>query len=128
MHGPLGCMVGANVDAGCMSHMWVGVPPGHLSVGGRLPGIIYSISSVSLEDTVRLVTLLYVHNLKIILEMFLSLLCLRLESHNFFVFCRPEDTGLSPLVFIRDSRELNFGHCPVNYNSMNYMYWLTLNF
>lgn len=72
MHGLLGCVVGANVDAGCMSHMWVGVLPGHLSVGGCLPGIIYSISSVSLEDTVRLVTLLCVHNLKIILEIYVT--------------------------------------------------------
>lgn len=40
----------------------------------------------------------------------MPLLCLQFESHNFFVFCRLGDTGLSLLIFLRDSRELNFGH------------------
>lgn len=38
---------------------------------------------------------------------------LQSECHNFFVLCRPGDTGQVLLVFIRGSRELDFDHSHV---------------
>ena len=67
MHGLLGSLVGANIDACYKSHMWVGVAPCHLSVGNCLPGTEFI--PYSLDGTVVLIPLPSVHDLKVILEM-----------------------------------------------------------
>lgn len=64
---PLVCLIGADGDACYKSHMCVW-DTSLVFVGGRLPGIVYSISNVNLGDTVILIPLLCVHDLKINLE------------------------------------------------------------